>query len=50
MRDRGQFAASSKPITGIAGCCVRAKRGHAVAPAITDMNSRRLIAAPLTTR
>ena len=33
-----------QPITGIAGCCARATSGHAVAPAITDMNSRRLIA------
>ena len=32
-----------KPITGIAGCCARAANGHTVAPAIADMNSRRLI-------
>jgi hypothetical protein len=31
---------------GIAVCCARAESGHAVAPAITDMNSRLLIAAP----
>jgi hypothetical protein len=32
--------------TGIAGCCARAANGHTVAPAIADMNSRRLIASP----
>ena len=34
------------PITGIVGCCARAGSGHAAAPTTTDMNSRRLIAAP----
>jgi hypothetical protein len=33
-------------VTGIAGCCARAPSGHAVAAAISDMNSRLLIAAP----
>ena len=38
-----------KPITGIAGCCPRAARGHelaAAAPPTTPRNSRRLISAP----
>jgi hypothetical protein len=35
-----------KPITGIAGCCARVANGHTVAPAIADMNSRRLTASP----
>ena len=35
-----------KPITGIAVSCARAASGHAVALAITDMNSRRLMGAP----
>ena len=35
-----------KPITGIADCWARAASGQAVAPAISDMNSRLLIAAP----
>src|SRR5262249_27543745 len=30
-----------KPITGIAGCCARAASGHAAAPPINVMNSRR---------
>src|SRR6202035_5818691 len=33
------------PTTGIACCCARAPSGHAVAPTISDMNSRLLIAA-----
>jgi hypothetical protein len=33
---------SSNPITGIAGCCARAARGHvAAAPPRSVMNSRR---------
>jgi hypothetical protein len=38
--------AQNRPISGIAGCCALTASGHAVAPAITDMNSRLLIAAP----
>jgi hypothetical protein len=30
-----------KPITGIAGCCARAASGHAAAPPMSAMNSRR---------
>src|SRR6266436_3712419 len=29
------------PIAGIIGCCARAARGHATAPPISDINSRR---------
>src|SRR5262245_1418805 len=32
-----------KPTTGIAGCCARAMSGHAAAPPINEMNSRRLL-------
>jgi hypothetical protein len=35
-------------MTGIAGCCARAMSGHAAAPPINEMNSRRLIAPPKT--
>jgi hypothetical protein len=31
------------PITGTAGCCARATTGHAAAPPIPAMNSRRRI-------
>ena len=34
------------PTSSIASCCARAPSGHAVAPAISDMKSRLLIAAP----
>src|SRR5262245_26762719 len=34
-----------KPTTGTAGCCARATSGHAAAPPMSVMNSRRLIAA-----
>jgi hypothetical protein len=35
------------PITGIAGCCPRAARGHATAaPASSDMNERRFTRSP----
>jgi hypothetical protein len=32
----------TNPTTGIAGCCARAASGHAAAPPISVMNSRRL--------
>jgi hypothetical protein len=32
---------SRNPITGSAGCCARAASGHAVAPPISEINSRR---------
>ena len=38
------------PITGIAGCCARAANGHAAAPPISVMNSRRRISWPGTAR
>jgi hypothetical protein len=31
------------PTTGIAGCCARAASGHAAAPPINVMTSRRLL-------
>ena len=35
-----------KPITGIAGCCARARIGQAAAAPASVMNSRRLIETP----
>ena len=38
--------AVTNPITGFAGCCARAANGHAAAPPIREMNSRRLMCFP----
>jgi hypothetical protein len=38
-------AALTNPITGIAGCCVRAASGHAAAPPKNVMDSRRFMPA-----
>jgi hypothetical protein len=39
-------AALRNPITGIAGCCAPAASGHAAAPPISVMNSRRFMSDP----